>query len=113
VLDVGFLFVSCDTRSRWTPHLDRNPACMPAVVDGYCRHRLPASAEFDGLVDAMRVRAIVHGAVSFAEAIAEPGRGDDEAWWRERYQTSDELAACARARFEWGLLESNAEKGAR
>jgi Ser/Thr protein kinase RdoA (MazF antagonist) len=102
VLDVGFLLISCDTESPWAPRLEADPACVVAVVDGYCRHHLPTRAELDRLVDAMRFQTTVYGAISFAESVTRPGEIDHE-WWCARYHASDELAARARMQFEWHL----------
>jgi Ser/Thr protein kinase RdoA (MazF antagonist) len=104
VIDIGFLLVSCDTESPWTPHFDPDSARVRAVIDGYCRYHLPAPAELDRLVDTMRFRTIVYGVVCFAEAIAEHGQRDDDTWWRPRYEAADELATRARALFEQHLL---------
>lgn len=99
VVDVGFLLVSCDTESPWTPPLPPDPARVRTVVEGYCRHHALTTAELDRLPDAMRFRSLVFGASSFADAIEVGRREEEDGWWWRRYQAVDELAARARKHF--------------
>lgn len=100
VIDVGFLLVSCDTPSPWTPPLPPDPERVRAVVAGYCRRHLLAPAELDRLPDAMRFRSLVFGACSFAGTVRQGRREEEGTWWWRRYQAVDELAARARSQFE-------------
>ncbi len=101
VIDVGFLLVSCEIPylglSSFSPSEDR----MTAIIDGYCKHHNLTSMELDLLPDAIRFRALVYGAVSFANAISKrEAKPYDSEWWWMRYTRADEIAARARARFE-------------
>lgn len=107
IIDVGFLLASCDTESPWTPPLPPDPARVEAVIAGYGQHHRLASAELDRLPDAIRFRALVYGAVSFANAIAsktQPADNTEQAfashWWWQRAQAADEIADWARKQFE-------------
>jgi len=51
------------------------------------------------LPDAIRFRAIVFGACSFASAIKERGSDDDSDWWWKRYNAADDIAGRASQRF--------------
>jgi Ser/Thr protein kinase RdoA (MazF antagonist) len=98
VLDVGFLLISCESASPWTPPFPPDPKRVAAVIDGYCQHHRLAPSELDKLPDAIRFRSIVYGAVSFAETIAS---GEDEPnWWWWRYSAAEEVAERARKQFE-------------
>jgi len=92
VLDVGFLLSSSDTESRWTPALPPDPARVAAVVDGYCQYHMLTPAELEYLPDAIRFRAIVYGACSFAASIARDGKEDEDLWWWRRYNAAEEIA---------------------
>jgi len=100
VIDVGFLLASCDTESPWTPPLPLDPARVIALVDGYCQHHVLTRAELERLPDAIRFRAIVFGACSFASAIKERSSDDDSDWWWKRYNAADDIAERASQRFE-------------
>ncbi len=107
VIDVGFLLASCNTESPWTPTLPPDPTRVSAVIDGYCQHHRLADAELDRLPDAIRFRALVYGAVSFAHAIAsnaQPAASNGQAfashWWWQRALAADEIADRARKQFE-------------
>jgi len=100
VFDVGFLLSSSDTESRWTPALPPDPARVAAIVDGYCQYHTLTPAELEYLPDAMRFRAIVYGACSFAASIARDGKEDEDLWWWRRYNAAEEIAERARKQFE-------------
>jgi len=100
VLDVGFLLSSCDTESPWRPSLAPDPARVAAMVDGYCQYHTLTPAELEYLPDAIRFRAIVYGACSFAASIARDGNEDEDLWWWRRYSAAEEIAERARKRFE-------------
>ncbi len=100
VIDAGFLLASCDTESPWTPPLPPDPARVIALVDSYCQHHVLTYAELERLPDAIRFRAIVFGACSFASAIKEHGSDDGSDWWWKRYNAADDIAERARKRFE-------------
>lgn len=100
VLDVGFLLISCDTESPWTPPLPPNPARVAAVIDGYCRHHTLSARDLERLPDALRFRALVFGAGELSRVIAEGGQIDARPWWWARYLSADDVAARARACFE-------------
>jgi len=51
------------------------------------------------LPDAIRFRAIVYGACSFAASIARDGKEDEDLWWW-RYNAADEITERARKQFE-------------
>ncbi len=99
VLDVGFLLSSCETESPWTPPLPPDPARVAAVVDGYYQYHTLTPAELEYLPDAIRFRAIVYGACSFAASIARDGKEDEDLWWW-RYNAADEITERARKQFE-------------
>jgi Ser/Thr protein kinase RdoA (MazF antagonist) len=99
VLDVGFLLSSCETESPWTPPLPPDPARVAAVVDGYYQYHTLTPAELEYLPDAIRFRAIVYGACSFAASIAMDGKEDEDLWWW-RYNAADEITERARKEFE-------------
>jgi Ser/Thr protein kinase RdoA (MazF antagonist) len=99
VIDVGFLLSSCDTESPWTPRLPPNPERVQAVIDGYCQHHMLTPSEVDRLVDAMRFRALVYGAASFAHAVREQKLEEENPWWWTRYTAATEIADRARQRF--------------
>jgi Ser/Thr protein kinase RdoA (MazF antagonist) len=99
ILDVGFLLASSDTASPWTPRLQPDPARVAAVVDGYCRHHQLSDPELACLADAIRFRALVYGACSFAEAVRRGAGVSFEDWWWRRYQAADALAERAGRHF--------------
>jgi Ser/Thr protein kinase RdoA (MazF antagonist) len=99
VLDVGFLLASCATESPWTPRLAHGPARVAAIVDGYCQHRQLSDLELASLADAIRFRALVYGACSFAEAVRRGARVSFEEWWWQRYQAADAIAEHTAHRF--------------
>jgi len=100
VLDVGFLLSSCETESPWRLSLPPDPARVAAIVDGYCQYHMLTSTELEYLPDAIRFRAIVYGACSFAASIARDGREDEDWWWWRRYSAAEEIAERASKRFE-------------
>lgn len=107
VIDLGFLLISCDTESPWTPPLPPGPARIKAVIEGYCQHHRLTSAELERLPDTMRFRSLVYGAWRFADTLArgelEPTNGRqpiESQWWWKRYLAADELAERARNQFE-------------
>lgn len=99
VIDVGFLLSSCDTESPWTPRLPPNPKRVQAVIDGYCQYHILTPSEVDRLVDAMRFRALVYGAGSFASAVRAQKPEEDNPWWWTRYTAAAGIADRARQRF--------------
>jgi Ser/Thr protein kinase RdoA (MazF antagonist) len=99
VIDVGFLLSSCDTESPWTPRLPPNPERVQAVIDGYCQYHMLTPSEVDRLVDAMRFRALVYGAGSFASAVRTQKPEEENPWWWTRYTAAAEIADRARQRF--------------
>ncbi len=110
VIDVGFLLVSCDTESPWTPPLPPDPARIKAVIEGYCQHHHLTSAELERLPDTMRFRSLVYGAWSFADALVRGEQGPtgdgqtiESQWWWRRYLAADEIAEKARKQFEGAL----------
>ena len=108
VLDVGFLLSSCDTESPWRPSLAPDPARVAAIVDGYCQYHTLTPAELEYLPDAIRFRAIVYGACSFAASIARDGKEDEDWWWWRRCSAAEEIAERARKQFERNYeVESN------
>jgi Ser/Thr protein kinase RdoA (MazF antagonist) len=100
VIDVGFLLSSCDTRSPWTPQLRPNPNRVRAIIDGYCQHHILTTPELDRLVDAMRFRALVYGAGSFATAVCLGKPEEESPWWWRRYVAAEEIAARAQQHFK-------------
>jgi Ser/Thr protein kinase RdoA (MazF antagonist) len=92
VIDLGFLLASCDTPSPWTPPLSPDPKRVEAIVAGYCEHHLLTSTELKLLPDAIRFRALVFGAASFASAIREYGGEDQDQWWWARYEAAEDIA---------------------
>jgi Ser/Thr protein kinase RdoA (MazF antagonist) len=70
-----------------------------AIVDGYCQHHLLRSAELERIADAIRFRAIIYGAASFAAIVREGRAEDEEQWWWRRYTAADEIADRACQRF--------------
>ncbi len=100
VLDVGFLLSSCDTESPWRPSLAPDPARVAAIVDGYCQYHTLTPDELEYLPDAIRFRAIVYGACSFAASIARDGKEDEDLWWWRRYNAAEEIAERASKQFE-------------
>ncbi len=100
ILDVGFLLISCDKPSLWTPKLEPDPRRIAAIIDGYCQHHLLTLPELNKLPDAIRFRSIVYGACSFAESISRYGEEDESDWWWKRYIAAEEVAERARRQFE-------------
>jgi Ser/Thr protein kinase RdoA (MazF antagonist) len=92
VIDVGFLLSSCISESPWTPQLPPDDRRIIAIVDGYCQHHRLSSKELDLLADAIRFRALVYGAVSFADEISEGRSGEMPQWWMARYNAAEEIA---------------------
>jgi Ser/Thr protein kinase RdoA (MazF antagonist) len=99
ILDVGFLLASCDTESPWTPRLAPGPARVAAIVDGYCRRHQLSDLDLASLADAIRFRALVYGACSFAEAVRCGARVSFDEWWWRRYQAADAIAERAAHHF--------------
>ncbi len=56
--------------------------------------------ELEYLPDAIRFRAIVYGACTFAASIARDGKEDEDLWWWRRYNAADEITERARKQFE-------------
>lgn len=100
VIDVGFLLVSSNKASLWTPELAPDLQRIPALVEGYCQYHLLTPEELDYLPDAIRFRSLVYGSCHLAEAIRQRRYEDDEQWWWLRYQAADEIASRARECFE-------------
>ena len=107
MIDLGFLLISCDTESPWTPPLPPGPARIKAVIEGYCQHHHLTPAELERLPDMLRFRSLVYGAWSFAAMLArheqEPtndGQAIESEWWWRRYLAADEIAVQARKLFE-------------
>ena len=101
VIDIAFLLVSCEIPFRGTPPFNINKERIAAIIDGYCQHHTLTSTEMDLLPDAIRFRALVYGAVSFANAISRhETKPYDSEWWWIRYIRADEIAARARTCFE-------------
>jgi Ser/Thr protein kinase RdoA (MazF antagonist) len=103
VIDVGFLLASCISESPWTPPLPPDDQRVIAIVDGYCQHHLLSSAELDRLADAIRFRALVYGAVRFADEISVGRSEKTSQWWMARYNAAEVIADRARERFEMYL----------
>lgn len=101
VIDVGFLLASCEIPFEGVASLDFEQERMLAIIDGYRQYHNLNSMELGLLPDAIRFRALVYGAVSFANAIrrheAKPYKSE---WWWMRYAHADEIAARARVCFE-------------
>ncbi len=101
VIDVGFLLASCEIPFEGVASLDFKQERMPAIIDGYCHYHNLTSTELDLLPDAIRFRALVCGAVSFADAISKhEAKPYDSEWWWMRYTHADEIATRARVHFE-------------
>lgn len=94
VIDVGFLLASCEIPFQGIAPFEVNQERIPAIIDGYCQYHILTPTELDLLPDAIRFRALVYSAVSFANAIskheAEPY---DSQWWWQCYTRADEIAA--------------------
>lgn len=99
-IDVGFLLSSCDTESPWTPPLPPDPARVNTVIDGYCQHHMLSRADLEFLPDAIRFRALVYGAGSFAAAVREGHEEDSSDWWWKRCTSAEDIAGHAVQRFE-------------
>ncbi len=99
VIDVGFLLASCDTVSPWTPPLRPDPKRVEVLVAGYCEHHTLRTAELDRLPDAIRFRALIYGAVSFATSVKQRGREDEDQWWWRRYEAAEDIAERAQRQF--------------
>ena len=80
VIDVGFLLASCEIPFQGIASIDLTQERIPAIIEGYCQYHTLASTELDLLPDAIRFRALVYGAVSFANALSkhEAERYDSE-----------------------------------
>jgi Ser/Thr protein kinase RdoA (MazF antagonist) len=108
VIDLGFLLASCDTESPWTPPLPPDPARVEAIIAGYSQYHTLTFAELDRLPDAIRFRALVYGAVSFATSIREYGREDEDRWWWRRYEAAEDIAerasSCLEKQFHGNLI---------
>ena len=101
VIDVGFLLVSCEIPFGGMPLFSISKERISAIIDGYCKYRTLTSMELDLLPDAIRFRALVYGAVSFANAISKhEAERYDAQWWWVRYTSADEIAARARMCFK-------------
>jgi len=100
VIDMGFLLASCVSESPWTPQLPPDDRRVIAIVDGYCQHHRLSSKELDRLADAIRFRALVYGAASFADEISQGRSEETPQWWMARYNAAEEIADRARKRFE-------------
>jgi Ser/Thr protein kinase RdoA (MazF antagonist) len=94
IIDFGFLLSSCDTPA--VPAAP-DPRRVAAVVAGYRHYRRPTRQELERLPAAIRFRALIFGAASFA---ARPGGTEESAWWRARYDAAAELAGRARDLFD-------------
>ena len=70
VIDVGFLLASCEIPFQGIAPFEINQERIPAIIDGYCQYHILTPTELDLLPDAIRFRALVYGAVSFANAIS-------------------------------------------
>lgn len=104
VLDVGFLLANCDGKAPWDPLLPGAPypdaALLQAVIEGYARHHHLTPVELAYLPDAIRFRALVFGACSFASAIERQNNAAFSEWWWHRYCAADWIADQARRFFE-------------
>jgi Ser/Thr protein kinase RdoA (MazF antagonist) len=100
VLDLGFLLVTADTYTADVPAVGESSERVNAIVDGYCRYRLPDEAELDHLGAAICFRVTVINAASFAHWVE---RGElsqlSTSWW-DGCDVAGELAERARRRFE-------------
>ena len=109
VLDVGFLLANCDGKAPWDSltalpvHPDK--ARLQAVIEGYTRWYRLSPEELAYLSDALRFRALVFGACSFAEAIAHNQPAEFTRWWWARYNMADEVAGQASRYFEQALSQ--------
>lgn len=99
VLDVGFLLISCDTESPWTPRLAPDPSRVAAVLDGYRQYHVLTRAELERLPDALCFRSLVYGAASLTATISKDGQEEDMPWWWARYLAAAEIAARAQEHF--------------
>jgi Ser/Thr protein kinase RdoA (MazF antagonist) len=101
VVDLGFLFVSCEASAFGPNRLPPDPRRLAAVVDGYREHRTPSADELDRLPSAIRFRSLVAAAGSLARRAEQEGPpGEDEPWWWRRFLAADEIAERARRHFE-------------
>ena len=73
---------------------------LQAVVEGYSQHHQLSTDELDYLPDAVRFRALVFGACSFAAAIAQHEPAEFSQWWWTRYCAAEEVADIARLYLE-------------
>jgi Ser/Thr protein kinase RdoA (MazF antagonist) len=99
VIDLGFLLASCDTVSPWTPPLPPDPKRVEAIIAGYGEYHTLSLPELDRLPDAIRFRALIYGAVSFATSVKENRREDEDQWWCRRYQAAEDIAERAQKQF--------------
>lgn len=104
ILDLGFLLSNCDGAAPWTP-LPENAVFQPdkarivAVSEGYSLYRHLNEQELRLLPDAIRFRAIVYGACSFANALIGDKPANQPQYWWYRFSHADEIAEIASTHF--------------
>jgi Ser/Thr protein kinase RdoA (MazF antagonist) len=119
--DLGRLLLEChldtdlpvDDALAW--HIAPDPHRIEAVVEGYAQHRIPAPAELDALLIAMRFGVAFIGALHLDQALyaasTDPvwGTGMDRRFARlkNRFRVSEEIAALATAHFKHVARSSN------
>ena len=103
VMDLGFLLFSVDVAVPGRAPLPPDPTRVEAVVDGYCRHRIPPPRELDLLPDALRFRSLVRTGSRLVHAIETGCPLDEAQWWAQPFD-ADALADRARRRFRRHLL---------
>jgi Ser/Thr protein kinase RdoA (MazF antagonist) len=114
IADLGRLLLEChlntdlpaDDALAW--HIAPNPPRVEAVVEGYAQQRMPAPAELDALLVAMRFGIAFIGALHLDQALH--SASTDPTWvagmdrrfarLQNRFQVSEEIATLATAHFE-------------
>ncbi len=77
-----------------------DPARLHAVIDGYCRYRIPTTAECTTLLDAIRFVPAIYSALDFCTVYRQGSTAAVWKGWQARYQIAPPAAALAIERIQ-------------
>lgn len=92
LIDLAWLLLQCDDGKPQTPLPPTDLERLYAVMEGYCRYRVPTRAETEAMLPALRFVSTVWSGLEFSAALRGESSEHSWEWWWARYHAAAAIA---------------------